>query len=99
MGCVTSAMPTQWIVVQQPAGVTGRRSEIASMAGWEIRDENGHWRVRTAESYRRQPPTLLTARHIRENQFEFLGTLPEQASHLTASVSGIVTGEIWMNRL
>jgi hypothetical protein len=80
--------------VQRPAELAGRRSEIAGMAGWEIRDESGHWRVRTAESYRKQQPTLLTARHIRESQFDFLGTLPEQASHLTASSSGFATEEL-----
>ncbi|WP_406216796.1 hypothetical protein [Streptomyces decoyicus] len=91
---MTSAIPNQWIVVQRPAEVAGRRSEIARMAGWEIRDESGHWRVRTAESYRKQPPSLLTTRHIRESQFNFLGTLPEQASHLTASSSNSVTEEL-----
>lgn len=94
MRCVTSAIPHQWIVVQRPAELAGRRSEIAGMAGWEIRDESGHWRVRTAESYRKQQPTLLTARHIRESQYDFLGTLPEQASHLTASSSGFATEEL-----
>ncbi|MFJ2866789.1 hypothetical protein [Kitasatospora sp. NPDC087314] len=64
------------------------------MAAWEIREENGHWRVRTAESYRRQPATLLTARHIRENQYDFLRTLPEQVPNLSASASSVVTREL-----
>ncbi|MGW5216151.1 hypothetical protein ACWEQO_34370 [Streptomyces sp. NPDC004051] len=90
---MTTPTPNQWTIVQRPAGVASRRSEIASMTGWEIRDENDHWRVRTAESYRKQPPTLLTTRHIRANQFDFLGTLAEQPSRLTASTSGVVIEE------
>ncbi|MEU7095581.1 hypothetical protein [Kitasatospora aureofaciens] len=72
-------------------GVTGRRSEISSAAGWEIREENGHWRVRTVESYRRRPATLLTARHVRENQYAFLSALPEQGPTLSASTDNVVT--------
>ncbi|WP_457513315.1 hypothetical protein [Streptomyces sp. TE33382] len=64
------------------------------MAGWEIREENGHWRVRTTASYRKQPPILLTARHIQKNQFDFLGSLPEQAPYDTAFTSGVVTEEL-----
>ncbi|MFJ6354987.1 hypothetical protein ACIQKB_36720 [Streptomyces sp. NPDC092046] len=94
---MTSVMPRQWIVVQRPAGVTARRREIAGLAGWEIRDEDGHWRVRTAESYRKQLPALLTARHIRKSQFASLKALPQQAPQITASTSALVTEEL--NRL
>ncbi|MFJ3908943.1 hypothetical protein [Streptomyces vinaceus] len=92
-----ASISNQWTIVQRPARVAGRRNEIASMAGWEIRDENGHWRVRTAESYRKQSPGILTCRHIRDSQFDFLATLPEQDSQITASTSDVVADEL--NRL
>jgi len=84
----------QWTLVKRPAQVQGRRTEIAAMVGWEIRDEGVSWRVRTVESYRKQQPTLLTTRHVQKTQFDFLATLPTQTAQLTAGAGGTVDAEL-----
>ncbi|MEU9261581.1 MULTISPECIES: hypothetical protein [Streptomyces] len=88
------ATATQWTLVKRPAQVQGRRTAIAAMVGWEIREEGANWRVRTVESYLKQQPTLLTTRRIQKNQFDFLATLPIQAAHLTAGTRGMVDTEL-----
>jgi hypothetical protein len=82
-GLVNATVPPTW--------VPGRRSEIAQSVGWEIREENGTWRVRTSEAYRQQAPRLLTSRLIGTGQFGLLSSLPLQADELTAGNQPMVS--------
>ncbi|WP_327691110.1 hypothetical protein OG870_17445 [Streptomyces sp. NBC_00461] len=79
MGAATSS--GGWIPFEPPAPLTPSITAYLSVAGWQHRRDGAVYRLRTQESYTRQTPVLLDARHIPArgtDAFGHLASLSEQ---------------------